>query len=119
MAKSLGKPLVLEEFGISRDMNNHHPDATVRVRDIYYNAVFDEIYQLASQDSSVVAGVNFWAWGGEGRPGEVEGLWHAGDNFIGDPPHEFQGWYSVYDKDSTTNSIIGSYAQKMNSIGKK
>jgi len=119
MAKSIGKPLVLEEFGISRDMNNHHPDATVRVRDIYYHAVFDEIYQLASQDSSVVAGVNLWAWGGEGRPGEVEGLWRAGDSFIGDPPHEFQGWYSVYDKDSTTNSIIGSYAQKMNSIGKK
>lgn len=119
MAKSIGKPLVLEEFGISRDMNNHHPEATVRVRDIYYNAVFDEIYQLASQDSSVVAGVNFWAWGGEGRPGEVEGLWHAGDNFIGDPPHEFQGWYSVYDKDSTTNSIIGNYAQKMNSISNK
>jgi mannan endo-1,4-beta-mannosidase len=116
MAKTLGKPIVLEEFGISRDLNNHDPVAPVTARDVYYKAVFDEIYQLANQDSSVVAGVNFWAWGGEGRPAENEGLWYAGDDFIGDPPHEFQGWYSVYDQDASTHTIISDYAKKMNSI---
>ncbi|CAD5258866.1 MULTISPECIES: cellulase family glycosylhydrolase [unclassified Imperialibacter] len=119
MAKTLGKPIVLEEFGISRDLNNHDPAAPVTARDLYYKAVFDEIYQLANKDSSVVAGVNFWAWGGEGRPTENEGLWHAGDDFIGDPPHEFQGWYSVYDHDASTQSIISDYAKKMTSIIKK
>ncbi|MEQ9374926.1 MAG: cellulase family glycosylhydrolase [Imperialibacter sp.] len=119
MAKTLGKPIVLEEFGISRDLNNHDPTAPVSVRDVYYKAVFDEIYRLADQDSSVVAGVNFWAWGGEGRPTANEGLWHVGDDFIGDPPHEFQGWYSVYDHDASTQTIISDYAKKMSSIIKK
>jgi mannan endo-1,4-beta-mannosidase len=36
--------------------------------------------------------------------------WTQGDDFIGDPPHEPQGWYSVYDKDNSTLEIIKKYA---------
>ena len=41
-----------------------------------------------------------WAWGGEGRPRSPGGYWAAGDDVIGDPPHEPQGWYSVFDADA-------------------
>ena len=47
-----------------------------------------------------VAGVAVWAWGGEGRPKQREMA--RGDEWIGDPPHEPQGWYSVYDADAAT-----------------
>jgi mannan endo-1,4-beta-mannosidase len=117
VSHKLNKPLVMEEFGISRDLNNHDPNSSTSVRDKYYDKVFEAIYNYAKTENSVVAGVNFWAWGGEGRPGTIEGLWKPGDDFIGDPPHEFQGWYSVYDTDSTTNDIIRKYASLMSKIG--
>jgi len=60
------------------------------------------------------AGVNFWAWGGEGRPRQSGCWWKIGDDFIGDPPHEQQGWYSVYDTDTSTHKIIAKYASLMN-----
>ena len=37
---------------------------------------------------------------------------YTGDPWTGDPPHENQGWYSVYDKDATTIRIIRDYAEK-------
>jgi mannan endo-1,4-beta-mannosidase len=66
------------------------------------------------KSSSPLQGVNFWAWGGEGRPNNINGLWLPGNDFIGDPPHEFQGWYSVYDDDHSTNSVILDFATKIN-----
>ncbi len=118
IAKKINKPVVLEEFGISRDLNNHDPASPTTIRNKYYTSIFEEVYNRAKIDSSVVAGCNFWAWAGEGRPRVPEGFWKPNDQFIGDPPHESQGWYSVYDTDTTTNEIIKNYATKMNSIGK-
>ncbi|HEY3401746.1 MAG TPA: glycoside hydrolase family 2 TIM barrel-domain containing protein [Ohtaekwangia sp.] len=115
-SRKLNKPMVLEEFGISRDSNSHVPNSPTLIRDKYYEQVFDAVYQYAKEKNTVVAGVNFWAWAGEGRPKTPEGLWHAGDDFIGDPAHETQGWYSVYDKDSTTIDVIKKYTAMMNSI---
>ena len=60
--------------------------------------------------------MNFWAWAGEGRPTQPGGIWKAGEPFIGDPPHERQGWYSVYDGDSATVKLIGEWAGKMRSL---
>lgn len=118
IARKLNKPLVLEEFGISRDKNDHDPAAPVTVRDQYYSAVFDAVYNHAAKEDAVVSGVNFWAWGGEGRPETPEGIWTSGHDFIGDPPHEGQGWYSVYDKDKSTIEVISKYATKMKEIAK-
>ncbi|HEY8937402.1 MAG TPA: beta-mannosidase [Cyclobacteriaceae bacterium] len=118
IAKKLNKPMVLEEFGISRDLNSHEPTSPTTIRNKYYASIFEEVYNRSNRDSSIVAGCNFWAWAGEGRPRVAEGFWKAGDDFIGDPPHETQGWYSVYDTDSTTNAIIKDYATKMSSITK-
>lgn len=116
ISKQLKKPLVLEEFGISRDLNDHNPTSTIKIRDKYYKAIFQEVYTRAVQNSSI-AGCNFWAWAGAGRPGKPGTFWKVNDDFIGDPPHETQGWYSVYDTDTSTINIIKKYTAKMSEIG--
>lgn len=114
IAQKLNKPIVLEEFGISRDENSYDANSSVLVRNEYYKSIFEKIYTL-SKSFSQVAGVNFWAWGGEGRPKTPMGIWKNGDDLVGDPPHEYQGWYSVYDTDKETNIIIKEYTSKFNS----
>lgn len=113
IAQKLNKPIVLEEFGISRDENSYASNSSIKVRDEYYAFIFDKIYNL-SKTVPEVSGVNFWAWGGEGRPSQPMSVWKAGDDLIGDPPHEFQGWYSVYDTDKETQNIISEFALKLN-----
>ncbi|MFH1866241.1 MAG: hypothetical protein ABIK85_10190, partial [Candidatus Eisenbacteria bacterium] len=44
------------------------------------------------------------------------GYWSAGEQWVGDPPHEQQGWYGVYDSDSTTLSVPADHADEMSSI---
>jgi mannan endo-1,4-beta-mannosidase len=39
-------------------------------------------------------------------------LWKIGDNILGDPAHEEQGWYGVYKTDLSTQTIIQNYAKK-------
>lgn len=113
-AASLGKPVVLEEFGISRDLNDHSPSAPTTIRDKYYAAIFEAVYQEIASGKSLLQGVNFWAWAGDGRPSPPGGIWSPGKPFIGDPPHETQGWYSVYDTDHSTIKVIQEYAAKIN-----
>jgi mannan endo-1,4-beta-mannosidase len=112
----MGKPFVLEEFGIMKDSGAFDPAATTVHRDDYYSKVFEEVVQLARQGKA--SGVNFWAYSGEGRPREPGTLWHKGDGLTGDPPHEPQGWYSVYDKDVNTQQVIRYYAAQLKQIVK-
>ena len=64
--------------------------------------MYQHVHNSASSGGPV-AGDNFWAWAGEGRPLLPYGsYWSPGDPWIGDPPHEHQGWYSVYDSDATS-----------------
>ena len=113
ISKRLGKPLVLEEFGISRDNNDHSPSATTRWRDKFYKKIFT-ICSKSIREGKSLQGLNFWAWAGEGRPRKPKGVWKKGDDLIGDPPHEFQGWYSVYDKDKSTLKIIKKFSKAFN-----
>lgn len=110
-AKAMGKPFVLEEFGIMKDDGEFEPTATNIHRDQYYTAVFKQVSELAARGEA--SGVNFWAWGGEGRPRIPGTMWQKGDSFTGDPPHEPQGWYSVYQTDSSTHRVIADYARKI------
>jgi mannan endo-1,4-beta-mannosidase len=115
-AELLGKPLVIEEFGIARDENSYDPSATVWWRDYY----FKEINRLMlgfAESSSPLAGFNFWAWAGESSPVQPFGsVWRPGDPMLGDPPHEYQGWYSVYTADTSTLAIFQKYAQRMSAL---
>ena len=41
-------------------------------------------------------------------------VWQAGDDYLCDPPHEPQGWYSVFDNDTTTIETIKKYSKEIN-----
>jgi len=105
-ATKLNKPLVLEEFGLARDGGSHDPAASTAFREAFFQHMMDQL------GKGPLVGLNFWAWGGEGRPKEPGAIWQMGDPLIGDPPHERQGWYSVYDQDRKTLDMIKSFAEK-------
>lgn len=63
------------------------------------------------------AGGNVWSWSGEARPVEAGAFWTVGDPFTGDPPHERQGWYSIYATDTTTLQLLSRYADRMEAVG--
>ena len=112
LAARLGKPAVLEEFGLARDDASFSSSAPTTIRDRYYSAMFGHFIDAARRGAPA-AGVAFWAFGGEGRPKEPGGDWHLGEPFIGDPPHEPQGWYSVYDQDEATIGVIRRFADEL------
>jgi len=114
-AAAFGKPVVLEEFGIGREGGSYDPKAGVLLRDRYYAAVFEDAYNSA-QSGSPLAGAAFWAWAGESRPPRPGEAWKTGDPFTGDPPHEYQGWYSVYDGDTSTVKVITDFAAKFTAL---
>jgi mannan endo-1,4-beta-mannosidase len=106
-AAELGKPLVLEEFGLARDweplQDIFSPHSPTTYRDRFYTAMFEAVYASRSTGGPV-AGDNLWAWAGRARPA---------DGWVGDPPHEIPGWYSVYDTDASTLAIISAHADEM------
>lgn len=110
-AEKLNRPIVLEEFGIARDSGSYDPNASTIWRDRYYAELFSFIDELIKKGKPI-AGANFWAWAGEGRPRQPKNIWRPGDDFTGDPPFEYQGWYSVYDQDISTLEVIKKYADK-------
>ena len=110
LAKKLGKPLVIEEFGYSRKGNESGTGIPTGSRDKFYRYIFDRVAESA-KEGLPLAGCNFWGWGGSGRPRDL--VWKPGDDYLCDPPHEPQGWYSVFDNDTTTIDIIKEYSQKL------
>lgn len=116
IARDIGKPLVVEEFGVSRDRGDYAPEATTEYRDAYYQIVLEALYKLALE-GNVAAGSNVWGWSGEGRPVEPEAFWEPGQPFTGDPPHERQGWYSIYADDASTLDLLARYAELMEAVG--
>ncbi len=61
------KPCVLEEFGLARDQGSYDPSSPTTARDSYFAGVFDIVYREAAEGKTL-SGVNFWAYGGWGRP---------------------------------------------------
>ena len=95
-------PLVLEETGLARDQGSLAFRSSTANRDTYFRAL------VACAAKHDLAGFNAWAFAGEGRP--VQRVWRDGSPWVGDPPHEPQGWYSIYDSDRTTLEIIASFS---------
>ena len=111
MAKRVEKPLVIEEFGYSRQGNVSGTGIPTDSRDIFYSFIFEQVKKSADENGPI-AGCNFWGWGGSGRPRDL--VWQPGDDYLCDPPHEPQGWYSVFDCDTTTIDVIKKYAKEIN-----
>jgi mannan endo-1,4-beta-mannosidase len=117
-ANRMGKPIVLEEFGINRDGGSFEPSATTVYRDRLYQAIFGLLARRAAAGDAI-AGSNFWAWGGVGRTDNPDFMWKAGDSFVGDPPQEPQGLYCVFDTDASTVKIISTHARQMSTIRRR
>jgi mannan endo-1,4-beta-mannosidase len=117
-AKQLGKPIVLEEFGLNRDGGSFDIKSSTKVRDRFYDAVFTTLEKRAAAGDPV-AGWTFWAWGGAGRAANADYWWKPGNDFVGDPPQEEQGLYSVFDSDASSLKLIADHNQRLKAIGAK
>jgi mannan endo-1,4-beta-mannosidase len=107
VAQTLHKPLVIEEFGLPRDLHVYNISSTTLNRDSFYAFIFNYVMKNPG-----VAGCNFWAFGGISRPISGQTFWKDGDDFMGDPGGEEQGLNSVFDIDASTWTTIGKYLNK-------
>ena len=82
-AVRLGKPLMIDELGFGRDGGRFATVSNVTRRDQVLRAIFD-----------------------------VVPLWRPGDRLLADSRADFQGLYSVYDRDASTIGLIGEYAAR-------
>lgn len=114
VARKLSKPIVLEEFGFPRDHHQYNLQDSTTLRDAYYSSVFETIVK-ASKNNDVLAGCNFWAWGGFGRPNPKHVYWVKGDDYLGDPAQEEQGLNAVFNTDATVK-LVKKYVMKMQNI---
>jgi len=109
LATQLGKPLVIEEFGFPRDLG-YDPGTATKWKDRFYGLIYDAVI-AGTRGDGPVAGSNFWGWGGAGRSTRADHRFAPGaDAYVGDPPHEPQGWYSVFDTDRSTGDVIRHHA---------
>lgn len=116
LAKSMGKPLTIEEFGLIRDGRAFAPGSPTTFRDRFYRMVFDEV-EADMKAGGPTAGVNFWAWNGEGRAQHADAWFKKGDrSYVGDPPQEEQGLFGVFDADASTLSVIRDHAKAVKAI---
>jgi len=112
-AKSLKKPIVLEEFGIARDNSSFSPEAVTQWRDHFFEYFFQKV-ATSIKENEPVKGLNFWSYSGEVKPVSPGTFWKKGDPFLGDPPHELQGWYGIYDSDVSTLNLVKKYSDVIN-----
>ena len=113
VARRLHKPLVVEEFGFPRDSVGFSRSSSVSMRDRYYEAMLSQMTGRKAS-GSMLAGFNFWGWGGLAEPSSDHLMWQPGDDYTGDPAQEEQGLYSVFASDTSTVSIIRKYALTAN-----
>lgn len=112
IARSLGKPLVIEEFGYPRDDYRYDEASTTTGRDAYYAYVFGRVAESKAAGDRLL-GVNFWGWGGFAAHPEGHTDWRKGDDYSGDPAQEAQGLNSVYIHDTSTLSVIADAVEKL------
>jgi mannan endo-1,4-beta-mannosidase len=116
LAKKLDKPLVFEEFGFPRDGVAYAPGTPTTYKDRFYGLIYAAV-ENAVRNHTPVAGSNFWAWGGSGRARHDDFHMLRGEtDYVGDPPHEPQGWYSVFNTDTSTQALIKAHAERIKAL---
>jgi mannan endo-1,4-beta-mannosidase len=114
VARSLGKPIVIEEFGFPREGHSYELASATTNRDKYYANIFRQVVANRA-DGGPLAGCNFWTFGGAGRPAPGNPFWAKGEDLLGDPPQEEQGLNSVFDVDATI-AIVDKYNAELGAI---
>lgn len=112
VAQELQKPLVIEEFGLPRDGQSFDINSTTALRNEYYKIIFSE-WEKSKKNNDVIAGINFWSFGGTAKPVAGQTFWKDGDDYMGDPPMEEQGLNSVFDSDASTWKLIQSFTKSI------
>lgn len=113
VAAQLDKPLVLEEFGFPRDGELYDPGAGTSFRQRYYALIYDAVERSVAA-AGPICGSNFWAWNGEARAEHADYRFADGDKrYMGDPPHEPQGWYGNFDSDGAMLQLIAAHAARL------
>ncbi len=113
VANRLKKPLVIEEFGLPRDRHSFVNQSSTNLRDNYYREIFDMVNK-SRFNQGVIAGCNFWGFGGKGRSAIKSNYWWSeGDDYLGDPPPEEQGLNTVFDNDTSTWKLITFFTKKL------
>ena len=111
LAREAGKPLTFEEFGFPRDGELYAPDVPTTFRQRYYRTIYAAA-EASLASGGPVQGSNFWAWNGEARARHADYRYQNGDNaYMGDPMHEPQGWYGVFDSDAEMMAIVADHAR--------
>ncbi|MBO5671617.1 MAG: beta-mannosidase [Alistipes sp.] len=106
LGEKIGKPVVVEEFGMPRDDLDFRKSSTTTCRDKYYDFVFAMVEKAAAEGGKL-AGCNFWSWGGYAVTHvEDHEYWAKGDDYTGDPAQEQQGLNSIFVEDEATLNII-------------
>ena len=106
LGEKIGKPVVVEEFGMPRDDLDFRKSSTTTCRDKYYDFVFALVEKSAAEGGKL-AGCNFWSWGGYAVTHvEDHEYWAKGDDYTGDPAQEQQGLNSIFVEDEATLDII-------------
>jgi len=113
VAIKLNKPLVIEEFGLPRNNQSFDINEATSLRDVYYDEIFS-YWGRHAKSNNVIAGVNFWAFGGVAKPIKDQIFWKEGDDYMGDPPMEEQGLNSVFMTDASTWQVIEKYSERTN-----
>lgn len=111
LAGEATKPLVFEEFGFPRDGDLYDPSIPTTFRRRYYRLIYDAA-EASLAAGGPVQGTNFWAWTGEARAQHPDHRFHEGDTqYMGDPPHEPQGWYGNFDSDVEMLAVVREHAK--------
>ncbi|MBX9897723.1 MAG: mannanase [Qipengyuania sp.] len=116
LASTLGKPLVVEEFGFPRDGEAYSPLASAVWRQRFYRLIHGAV-EDSWRSGGPIAGSAFWAWNGEARAAHPDARFRDGDNlqpggYMGDPPHEPQGWFGIFDTDVALLGDIRAHAAR-------
>lgn len=113
IARALNKPLIVEEFGFPRDGERYDPSVDTSFRQRYYRLIYDAV-EASLANGGPICGSNFWAWNGEARAEHADHRFLDGDRqYMGDPPHEPQGWYGNFDSDRAMLELIRAHAEKL------
>ncbi|WP_427968264.1 glycoside hydrolase 5 family protein [Altererythrobacter sp.] len=119
LATQADKPLIIEEFGFPRDGEKYSPDVPTTFRQRFYGEIYSAV-EKSWTDGGPLIGSNFWAWNGEARAKHEDFRFVNGDGaYMGDPPHEPQGWYGNFDTDADMLALVKANADLAQSLASK